>query len=646
MISEEILENFLKSLRTAITNSSVYFKEHPMFISSAETLRDKIYDVFEFSNPFDIGITPKSLWVEGKYLEKNKLYVEIAEFFHLRKIKNIKIRRGLTTEELVDFLMFVALAPKEILKNGGLSVLLHTASILHVSVEELDYSELLKGEGQAYKDIWVPLLQGALKKGSERELDNFADNFDKITSEFTAKDFAQNPEINTNVTNFLNYLKVHSKDKFYKCSKRVIKSFLTSKDPAASEALSKFEPFINDLSKEEFSSMLCDDLLDDGGFDALNFQLFAKFTAKKDHRSIAASLADGLASGTKDKQKLIKKIKELFSMPQDSPVGEIYYRALSKFIEESMQDKGYYFDRDLLSVNYRISLVNILVVEAGEERLRIVCEKISQVLDNIDVAKNAEYIKNVLTAIEIQRKNLPLMARLFETLEKKVCAMIEKAVLEGQLSLDTDYFIRFIKKSSFNIHLYLSKIFSGKKIDPYILKLFFKLFSRNLDVFYKEIRKHSQDTGFLKNILDNLRAVDSLVTLDIIKYIFSFADSFIRMEALRAMQELSFVDKDFLFTLIGKGDFLLRKQALLVLAKNNSTKEAALQALLGIANPFGIHNKILMENLKIIDEADLKEAQVYLQKLSTRRFFWNNNVRRYARDILRRFNPSQKSPGF
>ena len=158
MEKAEVLEEFFKSLKTALNTSAIYFKEHPMFLTCVENLHHKLYDIFNFYNPFNIGITPQSLFIDGKYLEKNRLYVELAQFLHYRKVKNVFMEEGVTVQELIDFLSATSLPPKDIFKKGGLSVLLNTMAVSHISIEELDYSELLKGDSQVVKDIWIPLL--------------------------------------------------------------------------------------------------------------------------------------------------------------------------------------------------------------------------------------------------------------------------------------------------------------------------------------------------------------------------------------------------------------------------------------------------------------------------------------------------------
>ncbi|MDP2922929.1 MAG: hypothetical protein Q8O30_04325 [Candidatus Omnitrophota bacterium] len=638
MNKEEVLEDFFKSLRTSITNSSIYFKEHPVFINSVENLKDKLYSVFNFICPLMIGIAPKSLLIEGKYLEKAKLYEELAEALHNRKIKNIEIKKGITTEELVKFLTTVSLPPKDILKNGGLTNLFKKANISHIWVEELDYSELLKGEGGVYKDLWLSLLQGALGKGDHKEIIEFADNFDKIASQLKAKDFLEDADVEKSIGDFLNYLKENDKDKFYRCRKQITKSFLVDKDSSAEQKFDKLSPFLKDLSEKEFSDILWEGIESDEHFDALSFQLFTKLITKEQHKAIASSLEDKIRGASGKKQKLTRKANELFSASVDSAISEIYRHALSSFLQDSIQDEGFSFDRPLVYKNYRVALLNIFVIEDNEGKLRVIIEKILGVLDKINIDADAEYIKNLLAALEIRKKASTSSVALFEDLESRLNNIIEKALVDGEKSLDFEYFFDILKKSSLDSGYYMEKIFNENSANSYALKLFFKFFSKDLDIFYQNLKKRVGSIIFLKKILKSLSTVDSLATLDILKYIFSLSDNFAKVEVLKAMQNLSFLDSDFLFSLLLKGDFFLKKHALAILVKNTDTKEKAMQIILDITNHFGIRNRILTENMRAVEEINLKEASPYLLKLAKRRFFWNSSIRSLAQAILREWD--------
>ena len=174
---EKVFDDFFKSLRIAINNSTVYFKDHPVFVSSIESLKEKICTVLEVSSPFKIGIMPLSLIVSEKTFEKQALYVDLAQHIHRRKIKTIEFLNGISSLEVNIFITKIALPSIDLIKEGGLSFALQNEGVSHIFVEELDYFSLLKAGGIAEeerKDVWAYLLNRAVKENNQKEIEEFS----------------------------------------------------------------------------------------------------------------------------------------------------------------------------------------------------------------------------------------------------------------------------------------------------------------------------------------------------------------------------------------------------------------------------------------------------------------------------------------
>ena len=100
------------------------------------------------------------------------------------------------------------------------------------------------------------------------------------------------------------------------------------------------------------------------------------------------------------------------------------------------------------------------------------------------------------------------------------------------------------------------------------------------------------------------------------------------------MQKLSRYDNEFLFTILEEGDFFLKRQAFVILAKDELTRRTALERLFAIPSLFGRKNKLIIENIKVVEDIGLKEVESYLVSLNRRHFFWNKNVRARAKELL------------
>ena len=191
---------------------------------------------------------------------------------------------------------------------------------------------------------------------------------------------------------------------------------------------------------------------------------------------------------------------------------------------------------------------------------------------------------------------------------------------------------------------YLNKIFNENRISPGILKMYFKFFPDTRNVFYDNLKKKSPDPEFLKIIIEAVQEIHSALSLEILRNIFSFSHSLVKLEILKAMRELTERDENLLFSILKEENVFLRKEALGVLVfKEGPRSEAgqsnavaeALKFLLDMPDSWGKKNKVLEENIDIVVEEGLIEpARDFLLVLSRRGFFWNKKVREKAKAAL------------
>ena len=193
-----------------------------------------------------------------------------------------------------------------------------------------------------------------------------------------------------------------------------------------------------------------------------------------------------------------------------------------------------------------------------------------------------------------------------------------------------------IDTSSREVGFYFDRIFKEGRVSSYILKLFFKLFPNQLPLFCVYLDKMAADLRFIEELMKSLAAIKPDLSLEILKHIFSSANNFVKIKVLEKMEELGVDDKGFLFSVINKGEFLQRKQALSFLVKNHPSRSEAAQILLAIPNFFGLKSKLIEENLRLVGEVPFPEASAYLTVLSKYRFFWNRKIRIKAKEILKK----------
>jgi len=269
--TEDTFQALFGAFKVALKNASFYHKEHPAFTKAVEDLKAKIDMLLNDISPVKIGFTPNAVFFGNKYWEDDKAFRELARIFHFRKVKNLEIKKGLTTQELIAFITNFHLPPKEIYKEGGLTNILKEENIFHLSVEELDYSQLLKGEGEEVKDVWTYLLDEAIQKQDEQQMDQVAESFERMAGQLEPDDFTENEELNINVNKLMSYMKKVQEDRFHACAKVLVKAFAKNKKMAHESKLEKLRILFADIGEEDFASALWEEIATDASFDALSF---------------------------------------------------------------------------------------------------------------------------------------------------------------------------------------------------------------------------------------------------------------------------------------------------------------------------------------------------------------------------------------
>ena len=635
---EEALQDFLGSFKTSLNNASVYFKEHPIFIRSIEDLKKKIDSLHKFMNPIKIGIAPRSLFIDGQNWEKVGVYKELASFFHLRKIESIEIREGTSREDLVFFLSKVSLPAKEIFKKGGPEAILDREGVSPLLVKGLDYSQLLGQEGTESKDIWAYLFQGIVRKPDARRLSEFADNFEKIIAKFQVNDLLTNKELQENIYKFISYLQGVDKDKFSHCSQEIARLILKDKLIPRDVPVDKLKVFLKDLSGDELAHTLWEELSADNNFDSLNFNVLRSLLDQKQNSEVAASLADKIRSNELLQSNPLakKKIKELFSAVGTAADMESYQRSLSGLLKstvfEETAKQG--LEEGPLHRHYRFLILDLLREEKNKTRLLLLSEKLTEELNAILKNADTDCLK-IFFDIVRNRKNDTLFNNIFEPFKKGIFNFMERALLDGSLAQGLECFADCQEESSLPSEYYINKIFNERKLNPFTLRLFLRFFPDALAHFCSNLQKKAQDLEFLRNVAQSLGLADSPLSKQILQHMFSFSHILVKMEVLKTMQKLHICPEEFLLPIIRGRDVSLKKEAFSLFLGDEKAERKALDELLGISNPWGLKNKLLLENIGLVIEAKaVHRAREHLLALSKKRFFWNSALRNKAREAL------------
>ena len=644
MNKDQIVEDFFRSLKVALTNAFSYSKDHPYFVKSVEDFKLKLETLLSVLNPFRIGVTNSGLLVDGKNLARIGFYDELAHLLHQRKIKSIEIRSGSSLQELIQFLSVISLPQKEFFKNGGLRVLLGKERLVNFTIQELDYFAFLQGEGQECADIWGYMLKEAVYSNDAVKIDQLADNFGSFIKRVNEKDLfgaegVTTEGISTEVSEFLTCLRNKNQEKFDKCLNDIFLWLLRNKKTLSQDKLIKFKPVFDGLSQEKFKALLEEGFLQEDNFDSLSLQLFSKISGEKDSLKIAKDFFSKVneTQGLKDTPEVAKKIRDLLSSSQDDSLSAVYRNTLDSLAKNISFPGKLLFDHQKLKENYRYIVLGILATDQNSDTLQMAATILDTELAGVFKDNDIGLLKDLCSVLAKAKKE---GIKACIDLEEKFSFSIEEAVLNGSLIPEQEFLLEFISLPGKELDLYLDKIFTAGKVNKYILSLFLKLFPKNLDIFYSKVEQRLQDTEFLSGLIDALGQLSDPVVLSILDHIYSSANELIKIEILNVMRKLKKVDVEFLMDQLKTDSPSLRKNLITILLLDEQAKNGVLERLFKIPSFLWNKNELLIENMQIVFDLHFVEASSFIKDLNRRRFFWNRKLRAKASQILKEWDVS------
>jgi hypothetical protein len=638
---EEALEDFLKNFRISLNFILLYSKDHKSFLESVAHLQEKTAALSVYLNPIEINFAAEALSIEGVVYSKITLHRELAALFHQRKIQSLRLERGITEEELVLLLEKLSLSPKEIIKAGGLAEIFSgIREKTHFRIIDLDYSQLLRGEGEEVKDIWLFMLHNALASGDSKKIEELADNFERMIKNFKIRDLIENEELHSDLRFFLEHLKKTSPEKAIRVSREIMRVIIRDKTALIDdEKVRKLKTFLTELSVQDYSQILWDEIVSDANFDVSSFKFFSKFLSNEEHGKVADFLFGNLSRQRPQNMSanVARKVKELFSFSSEaSAVSEIYRRAVSALGETVILDPGLVYNRKQMLDNYRYILLNLLLEEKNSRQLETIVGKLSKEWDKIVEERDQEYLKCLGEVIQ-QKKASGLDIPLFLELRGKLGNFVESFIWEENVPLEFSSLIETMEESFFGAEVYLGNIFEKAKINSRILKAFFRFFPNKLPDFYARLKDKRSDIDFVVRVVESLKEIDSALILSVLELIYSFSNDVIKGEILRMMARAGKYNREFVFDALKGGSQFIRKEALEVFSQQQDYQKA-MEIFFMLPNPWGKNNAILAKNLEIVEELKYKPAVQYLEQFYRSTAFWNFRLKKRIKQVLGRLN--------
>ncbi len=635
MEKEETLKDFLNTLKISFKNASMYGADHPAFSNSIVRLKQRIEILFKFFIPITIGFTSSSVYMDGRFWEKGQLFLELAKIFHFRKLKSLEIHEGITADELIYFITKLSISPRDVIKSGGPNKILKEEELQHLVFEELDYSELLKGEGEEIKEIWLVILQEALETKDDRKILELADTFEKVIKAYELEEITESEDMIEALSEFFSYLENLEPEKFQDCAKEFVRTIMRQRKILADPETDKLKKITQNFKEKDLASTMWEEILTDENFDSLNFNIFSTLIKQDKQDGVSHFIANIFRKSEplRSNPKITKKMEELLSDSSSPMISEIYRNTLATLLREISFKEELSFREDVLSMSYRFMLLNLVERETSTDEIMSLLKMIFEEWENISEQKDYECLKALYDILKTKKDELSKYPE-YAKMNNKIANFIERTILQGELSFYFEFFINSIDKSTLDVNVYLDKIFTEGKVTPYTLKAFFKFYKEYLFYFNLNLDAYSSDSKLIDKLINSLGMIDSAISHVTLKNIFQSGDRGTKIKALQAMQNLSIYENKFLLPILKSKDFQLKSEVFVTLMGDESVRNTILQKLFSIPSPFGIRNKRLLENLSIVEKKGVKAAKLYLITLSEKKHFWNKKLRKRAKTIL------------
>jgi len=633
------LIGFFRSLRLAVKTASFYPADHPAYKNAVLGIKASADLMLDLQSRVRAGFSGDNLFIDGFALDDERAFEDLARFFHQRRVKLLELRAGVTQEELSAFIRIMNLAPRELSGQGGMQAVLQKEKISHLAVEELDYSVFLKGEGGEVKDPWLYLLRETLAGTDDQKLAEVADSFGSVIRRLSPLHLAEDPRAVEDLKKFFDRLRESQFEKFRASAADLVKSLIRTKDRFSPDQLGRWKDFVNGLEDEDLAQALAEGVREAEDVDAAGVAVFARLVEPGRYRDVLSFLQQifnkvpmGEAAGP-----LREGVDTLLSPVSGETLAGHERWFLEMFLQALSAGSFRTIDRGSLKRNYLALLLELLDKEDLRDRRGMILDPLARELENSVLSEDWAFFRAAFEIV-LKRERELAFHPVFKDIRRTLGLTVEKRILDGDASPELDHFIPFLNKSAFGVNDYIEKIFGENKMTPLIFQLFFKFYMDYIFYFDINLDRKTGDLHFLEKMVDCLKEVDSPGSLVTLKTIYVRGSDVLKTKILRAMQRLTPFDEDFLLPILKKESLSLKKEALPILARSTEVRARAFAALFRVPSPFGLRNRLLRENLHLVEEMDLKDSGDFLLPLANRKALWNKGLKAHALRLLEKWH--------
>ncbi len=635
-MSDDKYQQFFKSFKVALTNGSFYQAGHPKFLSAVKDLKEKLGVLVNKDEALSIRIRQDALIIDEKEFNDDAFCQDLAGSLHLKKIKTISLAKDVPVNELAVFLLKVAANREEVMAAGGMRKILEEAGVRKVSIELLDYSQLMKGAGEEVKNAWDYLweLDRAEAEPDGDALKRFSVKFKQAVDQFGVKELLGDPASSRQLLATLSLLKEKDQDLLVKALGDLGRGILQGTQLTFSGDREKIAELFRALPPEDIRDLLLEVFVSEQNAEPASFQLFSSLISSQARKESAALVG---ASGQDSKVSLnAGKVKDLLDSLKSDTVTADYLKDLMRHMPASRPTPEVFFDYDHLYDNYRLILLDLLARETKPQKLELILARIAAQLKEPSL-KNLEYFLQFKTIYD-ERIQDNTLADVLTVKSHEIWAFAEKEHFHYKDASRFCFLTEVLNTSCLDEVYYLDKIFDEKQYNELSLRLFFQFFPNEILEFCARLDLKQNEEGFVDSLVDMLAGINDSLSLEVLTHIFQKASLVRKMALLDKLKSFSTFDREFLLRVIRTDNFALRRKAVAVAAEFPELRAEIARTLFSAHYYFSFSNRTLLDDLEILSEVYIPEVRPYLIKLSKDILFWNRKLKAKAKQILESYH--------
>ena len=126
-------------------------------------------------------------------------------------------------------------------------------------------------------------------------------------------------------------------------------------------------------------------------------------------------------------------------------ISEIYRNTLAELLREITYKDELSFQNDILHMNYRFMLINLIEREENKNEIATVLQKLYGEWERITEKKDYECLKAIYDTLEKKKTELSSES-VYAEISNNIIGFLEKQILQGEISVYFDYFISLTEK--------------------------------------------------------------------------------------------------------------------------------------------------------------------------------------------------------